>query len=249
MFFKRYVFYFFYFLTMVVLGLGIFFANYNVIFISILTILLFYSVEFLEKIGKFMIPFVLKFLLFLFIFGAEILGEIFDFYGYIDIWDSLLHYMAGFLSACFGFSMIRSFRKLYDNFKSLPVVCLVIVVCFSMTLGVIWEFFEFNMDKYFDFDMQKDTVVDRINSVSLNDDEGSKVVKVDGILFTEIHTLDGVIRIDDGYLDIGLVDTISDMKINMVGAFTFGVLSAFYVAFPKRFRWLDNFIAKFKEEI
>ena len=105
------------------------------------------------------------------------------------------------------------------------------------------------MDKYFDFDMQKDTVVDKINSVSLNDDEGSKVVKVYDILFTEIHTLDGVIRIDDGYLDIGLVDTISDMKINMVGAFTFGVLSAFYVAFPKRFRWIDNFIVKFKEEI
>ena len=229
-----------------VLGWGIFLKNYNAVFISILTIIIFYSIEMFEKTGKFKLTFGLKFLFFLFVFGAQILGEIFDFYSLISFWDNLLHFTFGFLSACFGFSMIRSFRKLYDNFKSLPLVCLVIIVCFSMTIGVVWEFFEFSMDKYFGFDMQKDTLVKEINSAYLGSDFSGKVVRAEDILFTEVYTLDGVIRIDDGYLDIGLIDTISDMKINMMGAFTFGIFGALYVVFPARFNWINHFIIKFQ---
>jgi hypothetical protein len=37
-----------------------------------------------------------------------------------------------------------------------------------MTIGVLWEFFEFGMDTFFHTDMQKDTVVHAIYTVSLD---------------------------------------------------------------------------------
>ena len=246
MFFKNLMWLFFYVLVLGILIYGICVGDYNMTFLSFLTILIYIGIEFLERFGKLEIFWLLKFLVFLFVFSAVILGEVFNFYSLIPIWDNLLHFTFGILSACFGFSMIKSFQKLYDNFKSLPIVCLVIVVCFSVTIGVIWEFFEYRMDRSFRFDMQKDTLIEDFSSVSFSMNE-NRVLYLDEILYTEIVFNGGRLKIDNGHLDIGLIDTIFDMKVNMIGALVFGVLCSFYMAFPEKFGWVRFFTINFKK--
>ena len=123
---------------------------------------------------------------------------------------------------------------------------LVIVVCFSVTIGVIWEFFEYRMDRSFRFDMQKDTLIEDFSSVSFSMNE-NRVLYLDEILYTEIVFNGGRLKIDNGYLDIGLIDTILDMKVNMTGALVFGVLCSFYMAFPEKFGWVRFFTINFKK--
>ena len=56
-----------------------------------------------------------------------------------------------------------------------------------MTIGVIWEFFEFGMDQIFHFDMQKDTVVHAIYSVALDPSKTNQVVAIEGINDTVVN--------------------------------------------------------------
>ena len=95
----------------------------------------------------------------LFIFSAEILGEISSFYVLFPFWDTTLHTLNGFLAAAIGFSLVdllnRSDRVKFDLS---PLFLSITAFCFSMTIGVLWEFFEFAMDQFFALDMQKDTI-------------------------------------------------------------------------------------------
>ena len=138
----------------------------------------------------------------------------------------MLHTINGFLAAAVGFSMVL---LLNDNekltFDLSPFFLAMVAFCFSMTIGVLWEFFEFGMDWFFHTDMQRDTVINAIYSASLDPTRTNKVVAV-----KEIH--DVVINGENlglgGYLDIGLIDTMKDLLVNFVGAVVFSVAGYFY---------------------
>ena len=142
--------------------------------------------------------------------------------------DYHLHYYSinGFLAAAVGFSLVL---LLNDNekltFDLSPFFLAMVAFCFSMTIGVLWEFFEFGMDWFFHTDMQRDTVINAIYSASLDPTRTNKVVAV-----KEIH--DVVINGENlglgGYLDIGLIDTMKDLLVNFVGAVVFSVAGYFY---------------------
>ena len=92
MFFKNLMWLFFYVLVLGILIYGICVGDYNMTFLSFLTILIYIGIEFLERFGKLEIFWLLKFLVFLFVFSAVILGEVFNFYSLIPFWDNLLHF-------------------------------------------------------------------------------------------------------------------------------------------------------------
>ena len=102
----------------------------------------------------------------LFIFAAEVLGEISAYYTTYPYWDTMLHTLNGFLCAAVGFCLVDLFdRSERFSLTLSPVFMAIVAFCFSMTIGVLWEFFECSMDRIFLFDMQKDTVVTAISSV------------------------------------------------------------------------------------
>lgn len=97
-----------------------------------------------------------------------------------------------------------------------------------MTIGVLWEFLEFGCDKFFKSDMQKDTYIKQIASVDLNKDKINKSVILNDIEEVTIkYNGDQVITLD-GYLDIGLYDTMKDLLVNFLGAIVFGIIEWFY---------------------
>ena len=124
-----------------------------------------------------------------------------------------------------------------------PVFMAIVAFCFSMTIGVIWEFFEFGMDQIFRFDMQKDTIVHTISSVMLDPAGRNHPEVIRNI--TDI-SINGESLGLGGYLDIGLIDTMKDLLVNFVGAVLFSIIGYFYVKNRGKGRFAKRFIPRLK---
>ena len=213
-------------LVILVMVAQFFNRNFENVFLCILTLVLLLLPTVLERRLQIDLPNTLEIIIMLFIFAAEILGEIQAYYTAFPYWDTMLHTLNGFLCAAIGFSLVDLCNR-HERFSlSLsPVFMAIVAFCFSMTIGVLWEFFEFGMDWFFHTDMQRDTVINAIYSASLDPTRTNKVVAV-----KEIH--DVVINGENlglgGYLDIGLIDTMKDLLVNFVGAVVFSVAGYFY---------------------
>ncbi len=203
------------------------FENALLCVLSLILLLLPFVVE--EKF-KISLPPILEIIIFLFIFSAEILGEVNNFYGLFHNFDNILHTLNGFLAATFGFSLIYLLNENIESFKLSPFFVSLVAFCFSMTIGVLWEFFEYGMDYFLGFDMQKEEYVYKLRSVELDPDKDNNVIKVDGIDYTILYDKDGdeLVKID-GYLDIGLHDTMNDLFVNFIGAIVFSALGYLYI--------------------
>lgn len=199
----------------------------------VLTLVLFMIPSVVERRLKIELPSALEIVVLLFIFAAEILGEIGAFYIKVPGWDLILHAVNGFLMAAIGFTLIDVLNQIPEiNMSLSPFFVAFVAFCFSMTIGVLWEFAEYGADKFLGADMQKDTIVSTIGSVVLNEDGTNKVVLVTDI---EKTVISGKIcgeecgTVVDGYLDIGLHDTMEDMLVNLIGALIFSVIGAIYL--------------------
>ena len=189
---------------------------------------------------KIKLPAVLETTFYLFIFASLILGEVFAFYGPFPFWDVVLHFLSGFVIAGIGLSIIENMNK--GNKKS-KLLTLLFAFCFSITIGIMWECLEFTFDMTIRTDAQKDTHVNSISTITLQRDGGNRPVKVDNIEKTDIYLQNGeVITIDEGYLDIGLMDTMKDILVNVAGAAVFCGFGVFYLKRRSKNSFIDNFI-------
>lgn len=219
--------------------------NYENAFLCILALILFIIPTFVEENFHIEIPSALEIIILIFIFSANILGEIGEFYVYVRGWDTVLHTLNGFLCAAIGLSLFELFNNSKNiHFKVSPFFLVLVAFCFSMTIAVTWEFFEYSQDTFFGKDMQKDTVIHRINSVSLSED--GSIFTIRDINSTSIN---GETLPIDGYLDIGLTDTMKDMFVNFIGALVFSILGYFYEkAKGKKNKWVENLMITHMEE-
>lgn len=214
--------------------------NYENVFLCILSLLMLGIPAFFERKLGIGLPNTLVVIIMLFVFCAEILGEINAFYLKFPIWDTMLHTTNGFLMAAIGFSLVDLFNR-SDRFmvQLSPLFIAIFAFCFSMTIGVLWEFCECFADTFLHMDAQKDFFITSFNSVALNPDGVNVPIHV------EIESL--VVNGEDwmqkygGYLDIGLLDTMKDLFVNFIGAVIFSVIGFFYV----KQRGRNNFARRF----
>ncbi len=219
-------------LVIVTAVLQFFNGNFENVFLCGLTLILLLLPTFLERKIHIDLPDTLEIIIMLFIFAAEILGEIQAYYTTYPYWDTMLHTMNGFLCAAIGFSLVDILNRHEKfSFSLSPMFMALVAFCFSMTIGVLWEFFEFSMDQLVLFDMQKDTVLNTISTVMLDPNHGTKAVIVKGIQDTILVLEDGshVSLGLGGYLDVGIVDTMKDLIVNFIGAVVFSIIGFFYV--------------------
>ena len=220
------------FFVVLVMIAQLFNRNFENFFLCILTLILFLIPSFLERKIKIELPGTLEVIILLFIFAAEILGEIQAYYIAFPYWDTMLHTMNGFLCAAIGFSLVDILNR-NDRFSiSLsPLYLAIVAFCFSMTIGVLWEFFECTMDQVFFLDMQKDSIINHISSVMLDPNASNVPYGFTDITDVIVVTADGTQHALGlgGYLDIGLLDTMMDLFVNFIGAVIFSVVGYFYV--------------------
>ena len=210
----------------------IFNRNFYLELLCILTLVLFMMPSLIERQLRIDLPDTLEVIILFFIFAAEILGEIQAYYIHFPYWDTMLHTLNGFLCAAIGFSLVDLLdRTERFSFKLSPVFMALTAFCFSMTVGVLWEFFEHFVDTYLLYDMQKDTIVNAISTVMLDETQTNKVVHVKDIADVILVHSDGTTQALGlgGYLDLGLYDTMKDLFVNFIGAVVFSIVGFFYI--------------------
>lgn len=223
--------------------------NYENSASCVLVLILFTVPSFVERHLHIDIPIPFEIIILVFIYAAQILGEMNSFYIKFPWWDTMLHTINGFLFAAVGFALCDIFNQNDTiKFKLSPLFLSVVAFCFSMTIGVLWEFFEFGMDKLFLFDMQKDTLVTQFSSVYFDTTNSNVMVKVVNIGKTVIYdTIGNVLQvISGGYLDIGITDTMQDLFVNLIGAIVFSIFGFLYVKSRGKNKLASHFIPTLK---
>ena len=234
-------------LVIAVMVRAFFRGAYENMFMCGLTLVLMILPSILTKKLKIYLPSALEIVILCFIFAAEILGEISSFYINVPHWDTMLHTINGFLCAAVGFALVDLFnRDERFTFKLSPLFLAVVAFCFSMTIGVLWEFFEFSADHFFATDMQKDTIVRQINTVELDETRTNKVVKIkkiDDVIIVHTDGSEESLGLG-GYLDIGIIDTMKDLFVNFIGAVVFSILGFIYVKTRGKGKIASSFIPR-----
>lgn len=201
--------------------------------LCVLTLALFLLPNYFERKLHFDLPDALEVLVLLFIFAAEILGEIRSYYVTYPFWDSMLHTINGFVCSALGFCLVDVLNRKskITTFSLSPAYMALAAFCFSMTIGVLWEFVERAVDTFILYDMQKDTVLNLISTVKLDPEGGTHAIVVRDIADVILVHSDGSQEALGlgGYLDIGLIDTMKDLFVNFIGAAVFSVIGYFYV--------------------
>ena len=227
-------------LVVVMMILQLLNRNYENVFLCGLTLLLLIIPSFVQVTFRVELPTTLEIIILLFIFAAEILGEISEFYLVFPFWDTVLHTLNGFLAAAIGLSLVDLLNRSEKIiFHLSPLFTAIVAFCFSRTIGGVWEFFEFGMDMAFGLDMQKDTIIHAIHSVTLDPAGKNIPYAIQGITQTAVNGVDMGIG---GYLDIGLIDTMQDLLVNFIGAFVFSVIGFFYVKNQGKKSVADRFV-------
>lgn len=235
------------FLVILTMVAQFFNGNYESVFLCLLTLVLLLLPTIVERALMVDLPNTLEIIIMLFIFAAEILGEIRSFYTTFYGWDTILHTINGFLCAAIGFALVDLLNRNERFSLTLsPTYMAVVAFCFSMTIGVLWEFFECGMDQLFFLDMQKDAVVNTISTVMLDPTGGNTPVMIRDITDVVVVTGSGEeISLGlGGYLDIGLLDTMKNLLVNFVGAVIFSFIGYFYVKNRGKGWFASRFIPK-----
>ncbi len=223
--------------------------DFDNFFGCILVLAMFTVPSLVEGKLKIDLPDVLESIIYLFIFSSQILGEMRNFYTIFPFWDTMLHTINGFIFAGIGFALIDLLNK-NDKVKVYlsPIYVVIVALSFSITIGTCWEFFEYAMDEYTNIDMQKDDLITDLESVYLHPDKENIPIEINDIEYTKI-VYDGgkEIVIDDGYLDVGLKDTMKDMIVNAIGAVIFSFFGYFYVKSEENYKFAKHFIPKKKK--
>ena len=222
--------------------------SWNNAFLCLITLVLITMPFILEKRLKLDLPNTLETIIILFIFAAEILGEINNFYNIIKHWDTILHTINGFICAGIGFSLIDLLNKNSNNIKLSPAYLLLVSFSFSMTIGVLWEFCEYGIDKIILTDAQKDNTITELSSTYLNEEGKNEPIIIKDIEYTIIYSKDKQGNIKEtkiaGYLDIGLNDTMNDLIVNFIGAITFNLLAYLYIKDKEKWHFIENLLPK-----
>ena len=232
-------------LSVIVVMVAQFFnGNFENVFLCGLTLILFLLPTVFERKLQVDLPDTLEIIIMLFIFAAEILGEIRAYYTTYQGWDTMLHTLNGFLCAAIGFSLVDMLnREECFSLELSPAFMAIVAFCFSMTIGVLWEFFECLMDYFFLLDMQKDTIMTQFSTVMMDPTGGNKPVMFQDI--TDVIIVSGGEEISlglGGYLDVGILDTMKDLFVNFIGAVVFSFVGYFYVKNRGKGRFAGRFI-------
>lgn len=234
-------------LILFILIRAVFRQEYQSVFLCALSLVLMILPSIIARKLKILLPSTLEIVILLFIFAAEILGELNSFYVRVPHWDTMLHTINGFLCAAIGFALVDMLnRNDKFTFQLSPLYLAIVSFCFSMTVGVLWEFFEFSGDYFFGMDMQKDTIVHAIHSVALDPTMRNTVVHVRDITDVIVVHSDGTREALGlgGYLDIGIIDTMKDLFVNFIGASVFSCIGYFYVKHKGKGAFAHRFIPR-----
>lgn len=177
-----------YFLILVMLITALVFFSKQDWLLGVLTIgIIFLSLlpALIRKNYRVFLPVEFDLLTIVFIFAALFLGEIHAYYTMFWWWDVVLHTLAGFLIGLAGFILVyvlNKERKISLFLK--PGFVALFSFAFAITISVLWEIFEFALDSFFGFNMQKSGLADTMWDLIV-DTLGAVVIAIIGYFYVK----------------------------------------------------------------
>jgi len=102
------------------------------------------------------VPYEFQLVMLVFGFAALFLGEAQQYYVRFWWWDIVLHTASGFLLGIFGFLLVYLLNEnRHVDLSMRPRFVALFAFLFAVSMGVVWEIFEFTMDRLFGLNMQK----------------------------------------------------------------------------------------------
>ena len=129
---------------------------------------------------------------YIFILCATVLGEVFALYYAVPIWDSLLHFGSGIMAGMFGgILMVNYFQKKKCVNLISPMFIAVSIVCFAVSIGAVWEIYEFTADSLLGLNMQKFMIQDGtelIGQTALTDTMKDIIIDIAGAITAAVSS-------------------------------------------------------------
>ena len=169
--------------------------QWTVLFISTITLSLFYLPAVVEKRFRIHLPIEMQFVIVLFIYASLFLGEIKHYYIKFWWWDVLLHTVSGIGFGFAGFIILYTLYT-YQRVKASPLLISVFSFCFAVAIGTVWEICEFSMDSIFGLNMQKSGLVDTMWDLIV-DSVGALFTSASGFMYIKggkTHILSRLLR-------------------------------------------------------
>jgi len=170
------------------------------IFVAIqlaILLILSFGPSFVEKKFKLDIPNYMKSVFLIFILAALLMGEVVNFFVTVSWWDDMLHITSTVLVSIVGFSVINSVARNPDKKLVLkPFIIALFVFCFSMTVEVIWELFEYTLDNL----SSSSNMLRTVNSVTLVPYNGLTAIK-DTMYDLILNAISSLVISIAGYFD------------------------------------------------
>lgn len=145
------------YLSVKMLRLGYYDASLMLMLLQcLLGLIAFFLPNFISRRWKLVIPSGMYIAFIVFLYCAIVLGEVRDFYYVIPHWDDILHFFSGMMLGTLGFSVVsllNSEKNMKVNMS--PVFVALFSVFFAVTMGVIWEIYEYVFDGLLGMNMQK----------------------------------------------------------------------------------------------
>ncbi len=114
----------------------------------------------ISRIFKITIHPFLRVYLYVYIVLGTLLGNIYNLYYILPFWDKLLHLFSGALLMCTAFMFIDIYtEKGYIQLNKTATI--LVALFFTLSVGVVWEFFEYAADLLLDANMQRYMLKDK----------------------------------------------------------------------------------------
>lgn len=132
-------------------------SDYSLMLLEcILGIVVIHIPSILEKRFSLEIPYTLNIMYLVFLYCAITLGEVRDFYYRVPHWDTILHTLSGVMLGFFGFMVIDILNRDKNTSVNLsPIFVSLFAFCFAISLGLVWEIYEYSFDGILGLNMQK----------------------------------------------------------------------------------------------
>lgn len=130
----------------------------------------------------------LKIYLFIYITFGSLFGNVFNLYYIIPFWDKLLHFFSGIFLMCTAFIFINIYTE--KGYISLnKTFTITAALFFTLSVGAVWEFFEYIADLILDTNMQRYVLKDKtplIGQAALHDTMQDMLWAAVGAIVTSI---------------------------------------------------------------
>ena len=161
--------------------LAIIYGSWFNLLIIVITLVFTFLPRLVEKKYKIYIPLDFEFVIIFFVYACLFLGEVRGFYGRFWWWDIFLHTFSAIAFCFLGFIAFFLLFKA-EKIKTHPAWIAIFSFCFSLTVAVLWEIFEFTMDHVFETNMQKSGLMDTMGDL-ISASVSSLLVAVAGYIY------------------------------------------------------------------